>query len=892
MDAPAPTRGPASFLTQANALLRKNLCFQKRNLKTNIGITLFPVLLCVILVVLQGVIDRELDKPKYRCGGCACVDPGPAAVGDACRRTECGVQFSTLDQVGSCPIPSPTPWPALVQVPRPESRAVRTAGQPFDGLPDPTCRDTGSCPAAVLITGNNRSLAQSLSGGLFPASTSSLNLTDYLDAFSKIVAGSDTWPWTTELIESAFIPGNNLYLLQSRCLSNLTQTVSTNAAAIPLQLNIDCVQGLPLWRESASVVNDELFKGYRQNGGGSGGGKTNEFVAGFDFLNTNMNGLEMNIWYNSTYNNNTAYVPISLLRVPRLVNAASNEYIKFLRGSGVEMLLQYVKEMPKVGTKLKFDLSSLLGALFFTWIIELLFPVILTYLVYEKQQKLKIMMKMHGLKDGPYWLISYVYFFALSAIYMILFVIFGSLIGLDFFRKNDYSLQFVFYFIYINLQISLAFFVASFFSAVKIATVVGYIYVFGSGLLGEFLLRFFVEDTGFPKGWIVVMEIIPGFSLFRGLYEFGQYASAGNSMGTTGMKWSNLDDSLNGMRGVLIIMVVEWAILLPLAFYADQVSSLGGGFRKNPFFFLSCFKKRALSLRRYSLGRQGSKVVVEMDNPDAVQEMIGLIPPTSGTAYVHGLDIKTDMDAIYSNMGVCPQHDLLWETLTGREHLLFYGRLKNLKGTELLKAVDDSLKSVNLFHGGVGDKQVGKYSGGMKRRLSVAISLIGDPKVVFMDEPSTGLDPASRNNLWSVVKEAKRNRAIILTTHSMEEAEVLCDRLGIFVDGGFQCLGNPKELKARYGGTYVLTMTTSSENEQEVEQIVHRLSPNASRIYHISGTQKFELPKQDLKIADVFHAVESAKRRFSIYAWGLVDTTLEDVFIKVAKGAQAFSVVA
>ena len=75
------------------------------------------MLLCVILVVLQGAIDRERDKPKYRCG-CACVDPGPAAVGDACRRTECGVQFSTLDQVGSCPIPSPTPWPALVQVPR------------------------------------------------------------------------------------------------------------------------------------------------------------------------------------------------------------------------------------------------------------------------------------------------------------------------------------------------------------------------------------------------------------------------------------------------------------------------------------------------------------------------------------------------------------------------------------------------------------------------------------------------------------------------------------------------------------------------------------------------------------------------------------------------------
>jgi ABC-type Na+ transport system ATPase subunit NatA len=451
--------------------------------------------------------------------------------------------------------------------------------------------------------------------------------------------------------------------------------------------------------------------------------------------------------------------------------------------------------------------------------------------VYEKQQKLKIMMKMHGLKERPYWMITYSYFFALSAVYMIVFIVFGSLIGLRFFTANDYSIQIVFYFIYINLQIALAFFTASFFSSVKIATVVGYIYVFGSGLLGAFLLRFFIQDKGFPKGWIVVLEIIPGFSLYRGLYEFGQYAFSGTAMGTDGMKWANLSDSENGMRTVLIIMVVEWAILLPLAFYLDQVSSLGGGLRKRFLSSLKCFKKRAVSFRRHSFGRIGSKVILEMENPDATQErevveqllleptanhailcdnikkvyhgkdgnpdklavrglslalpkgqcfgmlgpngagktsfismMIGLIPPTSGTAYVHGMDIRTDMNDIYTTMGVCPQHDLLWETLTGREHLLFYGRLKNLKGAELLKATDDSLKSVNLFRGGVGDKQVGKYSGGMKRRLSVAISLIGDPKVVFMDEPSTGLDPASRNNLWSVVKEAKKNRAIILTS--------------------------------------------------------------------------------------------------------------------------------
>ncbi|KAI0528659.1 hypothetical protein KFK09_001201 [Dendrobium nobile] len=131
--------------------------------------------------------------------------------------------------------------------------------------------------------------------------------------------------------------------------------------------------------------------------------------------------------------------------------------------------------------------------------------------------------------------------------------------------------------------------------------------------------------------------------------------------------------------------------------------------------------------------------------------------------------------------------------LTGREHLLFYAHLKNLKGAALIQAVEESLQSVNLFHGGGSDKQVGKYSVGMKRRLSVAISLNGDPKVVYMDEPSTGLDPASRNNLWNVIKNAKKDRAIVLTTHSMEEAEVLCDRLGIFVTGSLQCIGNPKE---------------------------------------------------------------------------------------------------
>ncbi|XP_010256765.1 PREDICTED: ABC transporter A family member 7-like isoform X2 [Nelumbo nucifera] len=917
----------------------------KRNLRTNIRLIAFPFFLCLLLVLIQHLVDNELDKPKNKCG-CSCVDT-------RCETKVCGIEYSTLDQAFTCPVPHPVNWPPFLQIPAPEFRASRTDFTPFLDLPDDSCKMTGSCPVTIILTGGNQSLGQSLAGNLFMGAFSP-NSSHIFSSLTSVLLGSYSEPKITNFLEPAFFSGLPVYIIQPQCAPNFSLSVPDPIASETRQQEVRCVQGLHLWRNSSSEVNDELYKGYQQ---GNSERKINEFVAAYDFLDTNEHNFNVSIWYNSTYKNDNGNPP-NLVRVPRSVNMASNAYLQFFRGAGTKMLFEFVKEMPKPGIKLSLDFSSLLSALFFTWVILQLFPVILTSLVYEKERNLRIMMKMHGLGDDPYWMISYAYFLFISLTYMLVFVMFGSLIGIKFFTLNDYSIQFVFYFIYINLQISLAFLVATVFSKVKTASVIGYICVFGSGLLGRFLFHFFVEDASFPRGWIIVMELYPGFSLYRGLYEFGQYSFLGSYMGIDGMQWKDLSDSTNGMEEVLIIMFVEWMVVLPVAYYLDQVLALGSGVRKHPLFFMEKFwKKRSPSFRRPSLRRQGSRVFVQMEKADVSQErekveqllleprvnhaiicdnikkvypgkdgnpekfavrglslslprgecfgilgpngagktsfinmMIGLITPTSGTAFVQGLDIRTDMDKIYTSMGVCPQHDLLWETLTGREHLLFYGRLKNLKGAALTQAVEESLKSVNLFHGGVGDKQSGKYSGGMKRRLNVAISLIGDPKVVYMDEPSTGLDPASRNNLWNVVKRAKQDRAIILTTHSMEEAEVLCDRLGIFVDGNLQCIGNPKELKARYGGSYVFTMTTSSNQEDDVENLVRSLSPNANKIYHISGTQKFEIPKQEVKIADVFQAVENAKKMFTIHAWGLADTTLEDVFIKVAQGVQALNV--
>lgn len=224
------------------------------------------------------------------------------------------------------------------------------------------------------------------------------------------------------------------------------------------------------------------------------------------------------------------------------------------------------------------------------------------------------------------------------------------------------------------------------------------------------------------------------------------------------------------------------------------------------------------------------------------------------------------------------------ETLTPREHLSFYGRLKNLSGKALTSAIHECLREVNLLH--VIDEEARTFSGGMKRRLSVAISLIGKPLIQFLDEPSTGLDPASRRLLWRAIKRAKMSRAVFLTTHSMEEAENLCDRLGIFVDGSLRCIGNPKELTARFGAFYVLTVACRHACEEQVAAAVTSLSPSARITYSLAGTIKFEIPISQVSLAEVFRALSGRKSELGIRDWGIANTTLEEAFIKISRGAQ------
>ena len=194
----------------------------------------------------------------------------------------------------------------------------------------------------------------------------------------------------------------------------------------------------------------------------------------------------------------------------------------------------------------------------------------------------------------------------------------------------------------------------------------------------------------------------------------------------------------------------------------------------------------------------------------------------------------------------------------------------------------------------------------MKRRLSVAISLIGAPLVAYLDEPSTGLDPSSRRLLWDVIKKAKKQTAIVLTTHSMEEAEALCDRLGIFVNGQLRCVGNPKvrtpkktihalsstlaigqDLTARYGSYLQFSVTSASGQEETTAAAIYTFCRTARPVYSLGGTQKFELPTEAVQLQDVFAYMEQLKNdaEIDILDWGVSNTTLEEVFIKITNDA-------
>ncbi|XP_005385060.1 PREDICTED: retinal-specific ATP-binding cassette transporter [Chinchilla lanigera] len=259
---------------------------------------------------------------------------------------------------------------------------------------------------------------------------------------------------------------------------------------------------------------------------------------------------------------------------------------------------------------------------------------------------------------------------------------------------------------------------------------------------------------------------------------------------------------------------------------------------------------------------------------------------TSGDATVAGKSILTDISDVHQRMGYCPQFDAIDDLLTGREHLYLYARLRGVPAAEIERVANWGIQSLGLSL--YADRLAGTYSGGNKRKLSTAIALIGCPPLMLLDEPTTGMDPQARRMLWNtIVSLIREGRAVVLTSHSMEECEALCTRLAIMVKGAFQCLGTIQHLKYKFGDGYIVTMKIKSPKDDLlpdlnlVEQFFQGNFPGSVQRERHYNMLQFQVSSSSL--ARIFQLLISHKDSLLIEEYSVTQTTLDQVFVNFAK---------
>uniref|UniRef100_A0A7N5JBB3 ATP binding cassette subfamily A member 3 n=1 Tax=Ailuropoda melanoleuca TaxID=9646 RepID=A0A7N5JBB3_AILME len=258
---------------------------------------------------------------------------------------------------------------------------------------------------------------------------------------------------------------------------------------------------------------------------------------------------------------------------------------------------------------------------------------------------------------------------------------------------------------------------------------------------------------------------------------------------------------------------------------------------------------------------------------------------TSGDAFVGGYSISSEIGKVRQRIGYCPQFDALLDHMTGRETLVMYARLRGIPERHIGACVENTLRGLLLEPHA--NKLVRTYSGGNKRKLSTGIALLGEPSVIFLDEPSTGMDPVARRLLWDTVARARESgKAIVITSHSMEECEALCTRLAIMVQGQFKCLGSPQHLKSKFGSGYSLRAKVRSDGQQEAleefKAFVNLTFPGSVLEDEHQGMVHYHLPGDDLSWAKVFGVLEKAKEKYAVDDYSVSQISLEQVFLSFA----------
>ncbi|KAG9394070.1 hypothetical protein J8273_4433 [Carpediemonas membranifera] len=682
--------------------------------------------------------------------------------------------------------------------------------------------------------------------------------------------------------------------------------------------------------------------------------------------------FELNLVSNFTYAEDaTEYRSIA-----QALNLIKTAFVRHDKSDTTVDITASTAYYPKDGTD-SIDIVAIIAGYFFTPLFHFLLPFTATSLVYEKEHKLRLIMRMLGLKGAEYWFVEVVFFLVLSLVMNNVFIATGYLLDLAMFTSQSvWGMEFILFCWSVSAA-GQTILMSTLFSSERQCTILAWAYTLIVSIMAYVVVALEATMAG-QQGWNIWW--IPPIGICETVLGWGfSTSSTGHPMTTesaidpTGfygrMSWSLLASGfILGGLGVYLDRVMPTTPDTVEPFYFPFLPRTWMPVRSKVPSREKIEKNLSLSERRVQhegktvcdaieMRKEGRKVLASnygiviadlrksfksfglfkrhevkavaginyairrnecfgllghngAGKTTAVNILAGTVNPTSGIAYVHGFDIKTQMGNVRKICGVCPQDDIVWPELTGAEHLNFFGRIKGVPSIRLGKEVYEGLASVRLERPCDLPKHVSAYSGGMRRRLCVAIAFMGDPEVVLLDEPTTGLDPETRRGLWEIIRAKKAGRTILLTTHSMEEADALCNRLSIMKDGRVAVLGSPTALKKELGATtYSLVMNCNppraagvsvSEHERfvtaNVEDCMAFLNEHCDSLKvekNVAGSLSFtfiaappganEPGKPSL--SEMSRILREGEGKHGYVEWGVASPSLEEVFIKVSEEA-------
>ncbi|XP_041484930.1 uncharacterized protein LOC121431427 [Lytechinus variegatus] len=613
-------------------------------------------------------------------------------------------------------------------------------------------------------------------------------------------------------------------------------------------------------------------------------------------------------------------------------------------------------------------------------------------LVYEKERGIEELLKVMGLPSGANWWAWFIFntllLFLLSSVVVIILK-FAYILPM-----TDWSLLLVFFLDYFFSLIMFCYLASAVFYRASIASLASiliylifylpYLAVFASESLFDALWKPVVTSIFFPSTFSIGCVII---SQFENLGSGVQWD----------LVWHNpQEEEVTTMAFVFIALAVDGAIYFILGWYIKTLFPGKYGiprkwyFPLQPSFWCQCSMSRKRDMKQYinsafdpesgvALTDQGPVVEEEPSNlpvgiailnltkvyrsclkdekvavdnltlnffegqvtallghngagkTTTINIVTGLFPASSGKVYLHGINVAKKASAPRDNLGVCVQHNALYDNLTVREHMAMTGRIKGLTGKQLDDDIYSLMEDVGLLK--KSEEQVRNLSGGMKRKLSVAMAFVGNSKIVILDEPTSGVDPHARRAIWNLIMKHKTGRTILLCTHFMDEADILGDRIAILDQGHLRCCGSPAFLKSRFSSGYRLSLAkavtsgkgtpvTSAENDFKTGAVpniydtmksANSDAPSSSSgiasdpgsscdASHVTNFIQHRIPSANLqddigtelvyalpvdhgereKFQELFKDLDSSLEELGIKSYGISDTTLKEVFLKVS----------